>query len=201
MRRPTSKQRRLVILLLVVITFSLAYYAGHTQKGGHEGLPEINGVLITPPFPLSPINLLNQHGEAFSLTDMQGHWNLLMLDPGPGPGPNKIAPIALTQLIQVHNRLAANPDLQQQIHYHYLAREKIENGVISFASISDNFQTLHGDIAQVNKTFETLGGYTEDNQSTLYLIGPETKLHALFTQNSNTATIAEDLINLITALP
>jgi hypothetical protein len=121
-----------------------------------------------------------------------------MLDPSPGP--DKTASDALRRLIQVHNRLAADPDTQQQIHYLYLSPERLDDEAISFASLSDNIQALHGDSAQVDKAFEALGGGADHRQYTLYLIGPKTKLYALFTQNSNAATIAEDLNNLISAL-
>lgn len=118
-----------------------------------------------------------------------------MLDPGPG----KISSIALTRLIQVHNRLAADPDLQQQIHYFYLPGNKIEEKAISFASLSDNFQALHGDKQEVDIVFTAFGDADNETEYTLYLIGPDAKLHALFTRNNNTATIAEDLNNLIDA--
>jgi cytochrome oxidase Cu insertion factor (SCO1/SenC/PrrC family) len=187
----------LVILLLALITFSVAYYAGHTQKR-HRRLPVIDGVLINPPLPFPAIDLFTQESKVFSLSDMRGHWNLLMLDPDPGLATS--ASDALTRLTQVHNRMATNPDLQQQIHYLYLSLEEVDEAAISFASISANFQILHGDGAQVKNAFQALGGTTDDKQFTLYLIGPKTKLHALFTQNNNAATIADDLHNLIIAL-
>ncbi|MBW9264008.1 MAG: hypothetical protein K1563_06700 [Candidatus Thiodiazotropha sp. (ex. Lucinisca nassula)] len=196
MRRPSSKQRRAVILILALITFSVAYYAGHTQKQHTRTLPQIDGVLINPPLPVPPVDLYNQQGEPFSLSDLQGHWNLLMLDPGPGT----TSSIALTRLIQVHNRLAADPDLQQQIHYFYLPGNKIEEKAISFASLSDNFQALHGDKQKVDIAFTAFGGADNKTEYTLYLIGPDAKLRALFTRNNNTATIAEDLNNLIDAV-
>jgi cytochrome oxidase Cu insertion factor (SCO1/SenC/PrrC family) len=196
MRRPSTKQRRLVILLLVLITFSVAYYAGYTHKQQARQLPQIEGILINPPQPLPPIDLYNQIGEPFSLTDLQGHWSLLMLDPAPGSS----ASSALTRLIQVHNHLATEPDLQQQIHFLYLSRAKMEEQAISFVSISDNVQALHGDTQMIDKAFKVFGGYANDMDYSLILIGPNTKMHALFTRSSNAATIAEDLNNLITAM-
>jgi cytochrome oxidase Cu insertion factor (SCO1/SenC/PrrC family) len=181
---------------VVLITFSVAYYAGYTHKRQARQLPRIEGVLINPPQPLPPIDLYSQTGEPFSLTDLQGHWSLLMLDPAPGTS----ASSALTRLIQVHNRLAAEPDLQQQIHYLYLSRAKIEEQPISFVSISDNVQALHGDTQMIDKAFKAFGGYGNDKEYSLILIGPNTKMHALFTRSSNAATIAEDLNNLITAM-
>ncbi|MES9969446.1 MAG: hypothetical protein ABW092_05390 [Candidatus Thiodiazotropha sp.] len=196
MRRPSSKQRRIVILILALLTFFIAYYAGVTQKQHPKTLPLINGVLLDPPLALPPINLNNQAGEAFTNTDLQGHWSLLILDPNPGNS----ASTALTRLIQVHNRLASNPDLQQQIHYLYLAGNKIEDMAISFTALSDNIHALDGDRQMLAETFEILGGYSDDMQDTLYLIGPSAKLTALFTRNGNTATIAEDINKLILAM-
>lgn len=196
MRRPSGKQRRLVILLLVLITFSIAYYAGHTHKQQGRTLPQIGGILISPPRPVPLIDLYSHEGTPFSLTDLQGHWSLLMLDPAPGT----TSSIALTRLIQVHNRLAAVPDLQQQIHYLYLSRNKIEEEAISFTSLSDNFLALHGDTQMVDKVFKAFGGYADEMDHTLFLVGPNAKMHALFTRNGNTATIAKDLNNLITAM-
>lgn len=197
MSRPSLKQHRLVILLLVLITFSIAYYAGQTQKRQERKLPHIEGVLINPPHPAPPIDLYSQEGVPFSITDLQGHWSLLMLDPA---APGTTASIALTRLIQVHNRLAAEPGLQQQIYYLYLSRDKFEDAAISFASLSDNFQALQGDTEMVNKVFKDFGIYADEMGDTLYLIGPDTKMHALFTQVGNPATIADDINNLITAL-
>lgn len=195
MRRPSPKQRRIVILILALLTFSVAYYAGHTQKQHNRALPHIDGVLIDPPLPMPTINLYSQAGEPFTNTDLQGYWSLLMLDPNPG----KTASTALTRLIQVHNRLASDPDLQQQIHYLYLPGNMLKEMAISLTSMSDNIHVLDGDTQMVTEAFETLGGYTEDIEHTLYLIGPRAKLHALFTRNGNTATIAEDINNLIIA--
>jgi cytochrome oxidase Cu insertion factor (SCO1/SenC/PrrC family) len=177
----------------VLITFSVAYYAGYRHKQQARQLPQIEGILINPPQPLPPIDLYNQTSEPFSLIDLQGHWSLLMLDPAPGSSTSS----ALTQLIQVHNRLAAASDLQQRIRYLYLSRTKINEPAISFASISDNIQALHGDTQMIDKAF---GGYGNEMEHSLILIGPKTKMHALFTHNSNAATIAKDLNKLITAM-
>jgi cytochrome oxidase Cu insertion factor (SCO1/SenC/PrrC family) len=176
----------------VLLTFSAAYYAGMAQKQ-QKTLPSIDGVLLDPPLPLPPINLYNQAGESFSNADFLDHWSLLMLDPNPGTTSSP----ALTRLVQVHNRLASDPQLQQHIHYYYLAGNKTEEMEISFSAMSDNIHLLDGDRQQLAETFELLGGYNDHIEHTLYLLGPSAKLHAIFTRNGNTATIAEDINNLI----
>ncbi|MBV2094065.1 MAG: hypothetical protein AB2728_00100 [Candidatus Thiodiazotropha sp.] len=196
MRRPTSRQRRLVILLLVLITFSLAYYAGQGQKQRNQTVPEISGVLITPPLPAPSINLYNQAGEPVSNSDLLGHWSLLMIDPAPETAPST----ALTRLIQVHNRLATDPELQRKIAFYYLPLHGIGEAPVSFSRMSDNIHTLQGQAEMVNGLLDALIGSASEAQQTLYLIGPKTRLHALFTRDVDAATIAADLNTLIDAV-
>ncbi|MCU7932043.1 MAG: hypothetical protein KZQ90_14670 [Candidatus Thiodiazotropha sp. (ex Codakia rugifera)] len=194
MRRPSSKQRRLVILTLAVTTFCIAYYAGVLQKDRDQKPPQINGVLIHPPTPSPTLNLLNNNGEAFTAADLLGHWSLLMLDPQREVNP---AP-ALVQLIQVHNRMATNPELQQRIHYLYLPRHETAAVTQSLSELGSNIYGLTGETQQLDETFHLFGSGDTGAEYTLYLIGPEGLLHALFTQTVDAATIAEDLTKMIT---
>ncbi|MEW8507266.1 MAG: hypothetical protein AB2598_11215 [Candidatus Thiodiazotropha sp.] len=196
MRRPTRRQRRLVILILALLTFSLAYYAGHLQKQRDIQLPEIHGVLINPPLPIPAIDLYNQAEEAVSNANLQGHWNLLMFDYAGGTASST----ALTRLIQVHNRLAADPELQRQINYYYLPEDGDRETSISYAQMSDNIHFLQGEAEIVDGLINSFGGTASDTDYTLYLIGPKTRLHALFTQDVDAATIATDLNTLIDAV-
>ncbi|MBT2988039.1 MAG: hypothetical protein KME65_03660 [Candidatus Thiodiazotropha sp. (ex Ctena orbiculata)] len=193
MRRPTSRQRRLVILFLVLITFSLAYYAGHLQKQRNRMMPEISGILISPPLPAPSMELYNQAGEPFSNTDLQGHWSLLMID----PTPETASPAALTRLIRVHNRLGTDPGLQRQMAFYYLPLNKRRATPLSFSRMSDNIHALQGEAERVDDLLDTLFDTASEAQQTLYLIGPKTRIHALFTPDLDAATIAVDLNTLI----
>ncbi|MCU7864450.1 MAG: hypothetical protein KZQ92_10795 [Candidatus Thiodiazotropha sp. (ex Lucinoma borealis)] len=194
MRRPSSRQRRLVILILAVATFCIAFYAGVLQKDRNKRLPQINGVLINPPTPSPTLNLLDQNGEAFSAADLLGHWSLLMWDPQREVNPTP----ALVQLIQVHNRMATNPELQQQIHYLYLPRHEIAEVTKSLSELGSNIHGLSGEALKLDEAFHLFGSDDIGAEYTLYLIGPEGLLHALFTQTVDAATIAEDLTKMIT---
>ncbi|MES9992855.1 MAG: hypothetical protein ABW098_12930 [Candidatus Thiodiazotropha sp.] len=196
MKRPSSRQRRLVILILVLITFSVAYYAGHLQKKRSPNLPQISGVLLNPPSPAPSIKLYNQAGEPFSNSNLQGHWNLLMFD----HATDTTASTALTRLIQVHNRLAAFPELQHQIDYYYIPHHGLGEVSISFSRMSDNIHILYGEAALVENLFQAFGGTASEAGHTLHLIGPNTRLLALFTPDLDAATIAKDLKTLIDAV-
>ncbi len=196
MIRPSSSKRRLLILVLAILSFSLAFYAGNKQKHRSRAMPQIDGVLINPPLPLPPVNLLNQAGEAVSTAALEGHWSLLMLDPSPEAAPS----LALTRLIQVHNRLATDPQLQQRIGFFYLPGDGDAQNAMSFSSMSDNIHALHGDSLAVDEVFEAFGAYADGQEHTLYLIGPNARVHALFTRHEDAATIANDLTTLIATM-
>jgi len=118
-----------------------------------------------------------------------------MLDPHRG---QERSP-SLIRLLQVHNRLAAEPTLQQQLHYLYLPRESDDASLQAISSLGDNISGLFVEPAQVDETFRRFGADPEADEAVLYLIDPDVKLHVLFTPGEDAATIAKDLVTLITA--
>ncbi|MEJ2694147.1 MAG: hypothetical protein P8166_14175 [Candidatus Thiodiazotropha sp.] len=55
MKRPSRRQRRLVILSLALLAFGLAYYSGSRYQNRPRPTPAIAGVAIHPPPPLSTL--------------------------------------------------------------------------------------------------------------------------------------------------
>jgi len=121
-RRPGQKQRRFVYLLLAILTFGIAYYAGNRYHSPEPA--RISGILLRHATPVPGFELKDQNGEPFSEQQLLGHWSLLVLDPKPG-----IDSAALRRLVQVHNRLAIDPDIQKQTRFVYLpsSHPQIEN--------------------------------------------------------------------------
>ncbi|MEJ2620795.1 MAG: hypothetical protein P8163_11155, partial [Candidatus Thiodiazotropha sp.] len=191
MRRPSTRQRRLVILTLALITFGLAYYAGFTQKS--HPVPHIQGVSIVPPTPTPPFMLLDHNGANYDDQRLLGHWSLLMLDP---TGQQQPAP-AFIRLMKVHNRMATHPQLQSATHFLYLSKYSGAGLQPSTSYLSNNLIALHANPDKTEQTFLRFGVTSDANTPSLYLIGPQGNLHALFTDAVDAATIAGDLIKLI----
>ena len=191
MRRPSNRQRRLVILTLAVLAFGIAYYSGSRYQKRPRPAPLITGVAIHPASPLP--DLSESEIVALKPESLSDHWSLLMLDPHRGETRSP----ALVRLVQVHNRLAANPDLQQRLDYLYLPRtlEPATQEVIS--SLTGKLRALSSEQHRVDEIFHHFGVDPDGDAAALYLIGPETRLHALFTPDQDIATIAEDLTTLI----
>ena len=195
MRRPTVRQRRRVILTLAVIAFGLAYYTGSRYKDRALPPPVISGVAIHPPSPLP--ELPETSGTPLKADALTDHWSLLMLDPHAGETRSP----ALVRLLQVHNRLASDPDLQQKLVYLYLSRGMERATQEAIESLGENVHALTGDPDQVKELFRRFGVEPDSETAVLYLIGPKGRLHALFTPDQDTATIAVDLSTLITRKP
>lgn len=191
MRRPSSKQRRLVISLLAFLTFAIAYYAGNKHSGGEP--PRISGVLLRPAMPAPEFELKDQAGRPFSEKQLKNHWSLILLDP------NQVTDSpALPRLVQIHNRLASDPYLQQQTHFVYLPQQTSEDADTVAAGLSASFYSLSGNLEDLSETFSRFGVSEINGGFTLYFIDPETRIQALFTDGQDAATIAEDLKTLIT---
>ncbi len=191
MRRPSSRQRRFVILLLAVLTFGIAYYGGNKYTEGEP--PQISGVIIRPPMPVPGFELLDRQGEPFTQEQLEGHWSLLLLEPNPLP-----APPAILNLVQIHNRLAATPDLQRQIRFIHLPRQDAAAGRGKAYGLGTGWFILSGEHEALARTFDKFGVDKIDGSHTLFLIDPDASIHALFTNGLDAATIANDIVSLIT---
>ncbi|MES9852640.1 MAG: hypothetical protein ABW170_12515 [Candidatus Thiodiazotropha sp. L084R] len=194
MRRPSTIQRRFVILTLALLTFGLAYYAGISQKTSRD-IPNIHGISIYPPTPVPTFELLDQAQQPFDNQRLINHWSLLMFDPGGSSQPTS----AFTRLLKVHNRIADHPELQQKAHYLYLPKSTEAVLDHTITQLSSNIFGLQGSPSQIEETFNRFGVDLNSSDPVLYLIGPEGNLHALFTDEVDAATIAKDLIQILTS--
>lgn len=194
MRRP-GRQRRLLILVLAVLAFGIALYGGSQYRNRERAAPAISGVLIQPPAPLPPPEGGEDPGSPLSRAALAEHWSLLMLDPHRG---QQRSP-ALIRLLQVHNRLAAEPTLQQRLHYLYLPKSADEASLQAISALNDNISGLSVNPARMDDVFRRFGADPGTDEAVLYLIDPDVRLHALFTPGEDAATIADDLVTLITA--
>ncbi len=196
MRRPSNRQRRVVILMLAALAFGLAYYSG-MQHPSRTTDAAIQGIRIDPPPPVPNLDLTDQKGAPFTQNDLQGQWSLLLLDPEGSPAPSP----ALIHLMQIHNRLADRPHLQSGIHFIYLPRWKEAAFTQEIDRLGTHLTGLTGKPEVVDEIFREFGVDTSGPTGLFFLIGPDQRMHALFTQGEDAATIAQDLTSLIDVIP
>jgi cytochrome oxidase Cu insertion factor (SCO1/SenC/PrrC family) len=179
---------------LALLTFGLAYYAGISHRA-HREIPQIQGISISPPSPGPAFKLNDHNNKPYDDQRLLGHWSLLMLDPSEMTQPTP----ALVHLLKVHNRMAIHPELQQSTHYLYLAQSTEASLDSSISQLGKNIYGLQGTQERIHETLLSFGVEVTDTDPVLYLIGPQGRLHALFTDEVDAATIARDIIQLITS--
>jgi len=190
MRRPSPRQRRLVILTLAGVIFGLAYYAGNNSK--NADLPQISGALLRPPSAVPEFSLHDQDDKAFSSAQLQGHWSLLALDPAPDATASTVY-----RLAQIYNRLADDPPLQRQSRFITIPRQRSSGIDTAAARLGAAFIALHGDDTEIGKLFQHLGIIANQQVFTLYLIDPQARIEAMFTDQQDATGITRDLKTLI----
>ena len=191
MRRPSTRQRRFVILLLALLTFGIAYYGGNRYSTPPPA--QISGVLVNPVMPMPNLHLQNQKGEAFGNDQLRDHWNLLLLDPSSDQNDT-----ALRKLVQVHNRLADDPKLQQRTVFIYVVKQSREALIDKFASLGQNFVLLSGKPGAIDALFEQLGNPPDGvDNFVLYLVDPDVNIQALYIGELDATAIAQDFHSLL----
>jgi len=190
MRRPSSRQHRLVILMLTVLTLVVAYYTGNRYQASDP--PPIAGVLMRPPTPLPDFILRNPQDLAVSPAWLKGRWSLILLDPAPSNDPQ-----ALRRLIRIYNRLAARPKFQRQSRFIYIPREESEQIDQRVARLGPSFLVLGGGEDEIAEVFKRFGVDQMKQGFTLFLVDPEQRILALFTDAQDAASIDRDLQTLV----
>lgn len=191
MRRPTTRQRRIVVFLLAALTFAIAYYGGN--KVSIPDAPPISGVVLQPPMVFPSFALIDQHGDPFSEQRLQGTWSLIAFDPQAGTSTSP----AFRRLAQVHNRFAEDPDLQRKIRFIYIPKWSETDLGSAATQLGDGFFVLHGEAGGVDQLFDHFGIEQIESDFTLFLADPKSAVQVLFTSDLNATTIATDFRSLI----
>ena len=176
--------------------FLVGYYWGNQFKREDQMPPAIAGVLVRPPLELGSFTLLDAFEKPFTVASFADHWTLLAFaDPSQAPGQR-----AITRMVEVHNRLAADPDLQEMLLLVLVARHQ-QDPTLSrdFRHLSPALEILSGDSTEIQRLRTTLGSSEQDSaknpedEAPLYLIGPSQRLLALFPGAQEPASVASDL--------
>lgn len=190
---------RLTLALAALGLFLIGYYWGNRYRHGDSAPPAIEGVLLHPAYPLPTFELRDGAGRPFTTERFAGHWTLLAFgDSRQTPGRWIIA-----RLIEIHNRLAADPDLQAKLRLVLVTPSGDPAAPTSdLGDWSPVLSLLSGETDETRRLQAALGMPTRETTPTKdqmlpgYLIDPSGRLLALFPEALTPAAIASDLIAL-----
>ena len=175
--------------------FLVGYYWGNQYQRHTSTPPAIEGVLIRPPRPLPEFTLRDTAGQPFTAEHLVGHWTLLSFDDSNQvPGQPMV-----TRMIEIRNRLASDPDLQERLLLVLTIRPDDSPPTLDFDHLSPVLTVLSGTAGELQRLRTALGmpaqatTLTADQAIPCYLIGPSGRLSALFPGAQTPASIASDL--------
>lgn len=196
-RNPRGPVARILMFAAAIGLFLAGYYWGNQYKYGNAAPPAIEGVLLRPPVALPGFRLLDSQGLPFTVDDLLEQWTLVAF----GNLGSKPGHLAVNRMIDVYNRLADRPELQEMLQLALVAAQARDLGLArDFARLSPALRLLSGDETEIQRLGGALGasppggaGTTESAAPAFYLIGPEGRLLALFPGSQPAAAIASDL--------
>jgi protein SCO1/2 len=200
--------RTAVIALVALAAFGLGIWAS-LQKGDDFGYgPEpTGGYVLDQPRPLPAFELVDERGEAFTQADFQGHWSLLYFGFTYCPD---ICPSALGVMAEVKRQLDGVEGLDDRYYLVSVDPERdTPERLAEYVTYFDPaFRGVTGEFDQLDIITRAAGAvykvpeapegddYLVAHSSTLTLIDPRGRIHAIFTSPFDPGAIARDFERL-----
>lgn len=172
-------------------------------------VPKINGVVLPEPRPLTPFTLVASDGSAFAPDDFKGHWSLVYFGYTFCPD---VCPLTMVELADVKQHLAEKlPDLGEQYYLVSVdpARDTPERMGEYVGYFDPEFHGLTGKDEEIGKFAQQVGAfylkpsgqdaksYVVSHSSTITVIDPEGKFHAVFSAPHEANQVAADFEKIV----
>jgi len=210
--RLNISDRRFILLAVLVAALSAAAGFSLWQLRQHGPATMTAALRILPePRALAGFDLVNHHGEPFSLEQLRGRWSLLFFGFTHCPD---VCPSALYDLHQVNQTLSAGHSggVPYQIIFVSVDPERdtpqrLEEYVTYF---DPEFLAVTGSPQQLAALSRQIGvayriephepgntGYTVDHSASVLLTDPQGRLHGLFPAPHDADRIARDMLAIL----
>lgn len=194
-----------LVIVACVLATALGWWASSFTRSTSEiSVPEIAGNVFSDPLALSEFDLIDHNENAFGLSDIKDQWTFLMIGYTYCPD---VCPLALVEFDKVQKGLTS-AGVDQGVQYVFVSvdpgrdsperlREYVGyfNPKIMGASGSD--EALSQFTRQLNllyiieKEDEEEKDYTVSHSSSVVLIDPQARFHAVFTPPVTAQAIEE----------
>ena len=202
-KQQTKAFQKIILFILAIGAIYGGYYWGnqHALKK-HDFL---NLSPLATPTKITPFQLQTQ-GGIFSESDLTDHWNLVIV----GHAESESSPIQLTLAVQIHNRLADQPDLQKDLQVLFLDVSGMDTEIDQitdfvkkynrdFLALTGVQQQIDVFTKQIGTRFKRTNAGSEthiDHSTSMALISPQAELIGLFTGKVDAVSIATDMKKL-----
>jgi protein SCO1/2 len=209
-----EKRRKIWLLLPLAVA---AFVAGgllsvrliRVPPATTPAVPTINGTVLPEPRPLSPFELVAADGSAFTPKDFQGHWSFVYFGYTYCPD---VCPLTMVELADVKQRLAKDvPGLGEQYYLVSVdpARDTPDRMGEYVGYFDPEFHGLTGKDDEISKFAKQVGAfylkpsgqdqksYVVSHSSTITVIDPEGRFHAVFSAPHQADQVAADFAKIL----
>ncbi len=190
---------RLGFFFLAVVLFVVSYYWGNQYKKLETAQLE-SAVLLRPAMPLPAFEARDHTGSELSPATLHGRWGLLLI----GALDNADTRRGLVLVSRIHNRLANQPKLQRELRP-LLISPRADTDTDTPAQLRQTVQSYNPGMLAASAHASALAGLLEalgaESRANLYLLDPQVRIQAVFTLDSDPATIARDIGTIHAAHP
>jgi protein SCO1/2 len=170
--------------------------------------PEIGGYVLDDPRELPPFELVDGEGLPFRSTDFEGHWSFVYFGYTYCPD---VCPLAMVELASLKALLEARADAPSAEYYLVSvdpARDTPERIGEYVRYFDPGFHGLTGPLAEIDKFARAAAvvyvipdaaegeSYLVGHSSSMTLIDPAGRIHAIFTPPQKAAELATDFVRI-----
>lgn len=202
---PWSRAQAFALILGLLILAALISWTAYTVRGRSHAF---NGGEYSPPQPAPALDLLDQNGNPFSLTDQAGKVNLIYFGYTTCPD---LCPTTLSDFQLVKEELGPQAERVNFILVTFDPERDTPARLKEYLAFFDeDFVGLSGDETQTTAFLRAYGitvqrvdypdsatGYLLDHTALVYLIDPEGRLRLSYPYGADPALIAEDVRYLL----
>ncbi len=208
---PSPRYRRLfTVIAVALLALLLGLWTRHNLQPKSVQPTLLTATVFNQPRSISPFQLTDDNGQAFTLENLKGHYSLLFFGFTHCPD---LCPTALSTLNQTYKKLASQPNLPlPQIVFISVDPEQDTPAVIktylsSFNSaflgatgskqqldtLTQEMSVLYARVAQAGDAAH----YTIDHSGTIIIINPQGEFYGVFTLPHDAQKIAADMENIL----
>ena len=201
---------RVIGAMLRVLVIALVLLAGATVwvSNIRQTLPEPAIATVLPePFRLPAVQLTDQHGGDFSTAALEGHFTLMFFGFTNCPD---ICPLTLQTLANVEAELLEQDSEAPRVVFVSVDPDRDTPAQIEryLGNFNPDFDGITGDLQALQPLLAALGvtvqrhqhtdsaAYNVTHNSTVYVIGPQAELVAVFSAPHDASVIAADYLRI-----
>jgi protein SCO1/2 len=199
--------RKIIFIVLVVTLFGIGSISLLLPKN----IPlELKGILWPEPKPLQAFNLIDHHKQPFNLERLKNKWTFLFFGYTSCPD---ICPTSMVTLQAVYERLKQTPEVALETQVIFVSVDPERDTLEQLSNYVEYFHkdflgitnTVEEEINKFSRQFYALykkepvdasGNYLVTHTSSFFLIDPQMRLYARFSQPHIPETIVDQYFKI-----